>query len=94
MEGDERVVFIVNDGTRPTPTAKVLKVIYDDIKDKDIYFIIATGAHRAPNDEEFEYIFGREIYEDLKAKDRIWSHDAKNDEMVYLGKSSTVLKCT
>jgi len=88
MEGDERVVFIVNDGTRPTPTAKVLKVIYDDIKDKNIYFIIATGAHRAPNDEEFEYIFGKEIYEDLKAKDRIWSHDAKNDEMVYLGKST------
>jgi len=88
MEGDERVVFIVNDGTRPTPTAKVLRVMYDDIKDKDIYFVIATGAHRAPNDEEYEYIFGREIYEDLKAKDRIWAHDAKNDEMVYLGKST------
>jgi len=87
METDERVIFIVNDGTRPTPTAKILKEFYDKIKDKDIYFIIATGAHREPTVEEYHYIFGQEIYEDIVSKNRLWSHDSRNDEMVFLGKS-------
>ena len=88
IDTDERIVFIVNDGTRPTPTRKVLARIYPKIKDKDIYFIVATGCHRAPTEEEWHFILGKEIYEDLKAKDRLWSHDSKKDEMVYLGKSS------
>ena len=50
IDTDERIVFIVNDGTRPTPTRKVLARIYPKIKDKDIYFIVATGCHRAPTD--------------------------------------------
>lgn len=87
MDTDERVIFIVNDGTRPTPTKKVLEKIYPSIKDKNIFFIIATGCHRAPTVEEYHFIFGKEIYEDLRVKCRIHSHDARKDEMVYLGKS-------
>lgn len=87
MDTDERVVFIVNDGTRPTPTAKVLSHIYPKIKDKNIYFIIATGVHRAPTEEEYNFIFGEDIYQDLK-KDRIHCHDCREDEMEFLGKSS------
>ena len=78
------VLFIVNDATRPTPTAKVIDIIYDDIKDCNVKFIIATGIHRAPTDEEYVQIFGK-YYE--KFKDRIYSHNSKTDEMVYLGKS-------
>ena len=88
MDTDERIVFIVNDGTRPTPTRKVLARIYPKIKDKDIFFIVATGCHRAPTEEEWHFMLGKEIYEDLRAKDRLWSHDSKNDEMVYLGTST------
>ncbi|MBV5277597.1 MAG: nickel-dependent lactate racemase [Campylobacteraceae bacterium] len=84
----ERIVFIVNDGTRPTPTRKVLARMYPKIKDKDIYFIVATGCHRAPSEEEWHFILGKEIYEDLKEKNRLWSHDARKDEMVYLGTST------
>lgn len=87
MDTDERVVFIVNDGTRPTPTAKVLKHIYPMIKDKNIFFIVATGIHRKPTEDEYRMIFGQDIYEDLKKKGRIHAHDAKNDPMTYLGKS-------
>lgn len=87
MDTDDRVVFIVNDGTRPTPTAKVLKHIYPKIKNKNIYFIVATGIHRAPTEDEYEMIFGKDIYEDLKSKNRIHAHDAHNDPMEYLGKS-------
>ena len=62
--------------------------IYDRIKDKNITFIIATGVHREPTEDEYEMIFGKDIYLDLKSKNRIHSHDSKNDEMEYLGKSS------
>jgi nickel-dependent lactate racemase len=81
------LLFIVNDYTRPTPTAKILEVIYPKTKDKNIRFIIATGIHRAPTEEEFKFIFGN--YHEL-LKDRIYVHDARKDEdMVYLGISST-----
>lgn len=85
---DERIVFIINDGTRTTPTKKILAQIYPKIKDKNIFFIIATGCHRAPTEEEYHFIFGKEIYKDLSSKNRIWSHDSRKDEMVYLGKST------
>ncbi len=80
------LLFIVNDHTRPTPTAKVLEVIYDKIKDKDIKFIIATGIHRGPNEDELGFIFGK--YRTI-LKDKIYVHDSKKDEdMVFLGTSS------
>ncbi|OQY08474.1 MAG: general glycosylation pathway protein [Fusobacteriia bacterium 4572_132] len=86
-ETNEKIVFIVNDGTRPTPTAKIMKALYSKVKNKDIFFIIATGVHRETTEEEYEYIFGKEIYNDLKKQNRIHCHDARKDEMVYLGKS-------
>ncbi len=79
------VLFIVNDGTRPTPTAKVLDILYAKIKDKNIKFIIATGVHRAPTQEEFDFIFGK--YYNI-FKDQIYIHDSKKDEdMVHIGTS-------
>ncbi|MFO7891850.1 MAG: nickel-dependent lactate racemase [bacterium] len=84
LAGGGNILFIVNDGTRPTPTAKVLDIIHDQIKNLDITFIIATGCHRAPTEEELQEIFGKYLSE---YRDRIHSHDANNDEMVYLGKS-------
>ncbi len=79
------ILFLVNDATRPTPTAKVLKLLYPKLRDKEIKFLIATGMHRAPTEEEYLEIFG-ELYETLK--DRIFAHDSKRDEdMVHLGTS-------
>jgi len=81
------LLFIVNDYTRPTPTVKILDIIYPKIKDKNTRFIIATGIHRAPTKEEFDFILGN--YHNL-LKDRIYVHDARKDEdMLYLGNSST-----
>jgi len=80
------VLVIVNDATRPTPTKKVLDVIFDDLSQTDYKFIIATGAHRGPSQEEYLQIFGP-YYE--KVKNNIIVHDAKKDEdMVCIGKSS------
>ncbi len=85
LKDSKNVLFIVNDGTRPTPTAKVLDIIYDDIKDHNIKFIVATGIHRAPTKDEYYQIFGK-YYQEFK--DVIFAHDSKKEEdMVYLGKS-------
>ena len=81
----KNILFLVNDATRPTPTAKILRMLYPLIKNKDVTFLIATGMHRAPTEEEYEEIFG-DLLTDLR--DKIFAHDSKKDEdMVYLGTS-------
>ena len=80
------VLVIVNDATRPTPTRQVLDQIIDRLKGVQVKYIIATGAHRGPSQEEFIQIFGPH-YE--RIKDDVIVHDAKkSEEMVFLGKSS------
>jgi len=82
----KNVLVIVNDATRPTPTKKVLDVIFEDLSRTAYNFIIATGAHRGPSQEEYLQIFGP-YYE--KVKNNIIVHDARKDEdMVLIGKSS------
>ena len=77
------VLFIVNDGTRPTPTAKVLDILYNKINKYDIRFIIATGVHRGPTEEELQEIFGTHLDE---FRNHIFIHDAKKEEdMVSIG---------
>ena len=81
-----KVLVIVNDATRPTPTQKILEFIFDDLKQTDFNFIIATGAHRGPSHEEYLQIFGS-FYEEIN--DRIIVHDARIEEdMVFLGTST------
>ncbi|MBN2110056.1 MAG: nickel-dependent lactate racemase [Methanosarcinaceae archaeon] len=82
--GSDRLLILVNDATRPTPTAKVLLGIRDILREhNDLRFLVATGAHRGPTEDEFRYIFG-EVYDEFK--DRVFVHDARRDEdMEYLG---------
>ncbi len=76
------VLFIVNDGTRPTPTAKVMEILHEHIQGADYQFIVATGAHRTPTDEEFRFIFGP-LYDEFR--NRIHVHDSRNSsQMVHL----------
>ena len=86
LKGAKKVLVIVNDATRPTPTKKILEFIFDDLKQTDYNFIIATGAHRGPSEDEYVQIFGT-YYE--KIKDKIIVHDARAEaDMVFLGNSS------
>jgi len=84
ISGAENIVFIVNDGTRPTPTRTVLEVISRHMDLTFPRYLIATGSHREPTYEEYKMIFGR-FYESLIH--RIHSHDSKRDRVVYLGKT-------
>ncbi|MCP4720746.1 MAG: nickel-dependent lactate racemase, partial [Desulfobacteraceae bacterium] len=82
----KKVLVIVNDATRPTPTQKVLDAIFDDLSQTQYNFIIATGAHRGPTQEEYLQIFGP-YYEQIK--ENIIVHDAKKEEdHLFLGTSS------
>ncbi len=84
LAGGEEVVFIVNDGTRPTPTAAVLRVLSQKCDLSRSRFLIATGTHRSPTEEEYRFMFG-DILDEIR--DRIHSHDSLADEMVDLGRS-------
>ena len=82
----KRILVIVNDATRPTPTSKILKYLLPVLSSHpDVKFLVATGAHRAPTEEEYRFIFG-DTYEVFRRK--VYAHDARKDEdMTYLGKS-------
>ena len=85
-ENLDRLLVIVNDATRPTPTSKILKYLLPVLSSQpNVKFLVATGAHRAPTEEEYRFIFG-DTYEVFRRK--IYAHDARKDEdMTYLGKS-------
>jgi nickel-dependent lactate racemase len=87
MKNSERILILVNDATRPTPTAKILLKMRDMLREHgDVRFMVATGAHRGPTEDEYRYIFG-EMHDEFK--ESIFVHDARKDEdMEYLGVSS------
>lgn len=75
-------LIIVNDASRPTPTAEILDAIYEQLP-ADADYLIATGTHRAPTEEELETIFGKFL--DM-IRHKISVHDCKdNDSMELVG---------
>jgi nickel-dependent lactate racemase len=84
LKGSENPVFILNDGTRPTPSSRVLDVLSTRINMSFPKYLIATGAHRAPTEDEYLFIFGR-FYDMLRG--RVHAHDSRKDRTVYLGDS-------
>lgn len=80
-----KALFLVNDGTRPTPTPRILRMLQPWLAGADVAFMIATGNHRAPTPGEFKDIFG-----DLwpRCRDRTYVHSSKaSTEMVHLGRT-------
>lgn len=81
----KKLLIIVNDSTRSTPTSKILETFYPHIKSLENTFLVATGSHKAPTETELKQIFGRFYY---LYRDRIFCHDAHSDDMVDLGSTS------
>ena len=80
------LLVIVNDGTRPTPTRFVLDAIGESLLKTDASFLIATGTHRAPTEQEYEFIFGSWYG---RFKDRVFVHDSlAMEDMDYYGRTS------
>jgi len=82
-----KLLLIVNDATRPTPTGQILAHIRPTVaKVKDLTVMVATGVHRAPTEDEYKFILGS-VYDLLRPK--CVAHDARKDaDMIYLGKST------
>jgi lactate racemase len=78
------VLIIVNDGTRPTPTSRVLQVLEERVDLGRAKFLIATGAHRAPSEDELELIFGEMLH---RLRPNIRVHDARHSKAELLGTS-------
>ncbi len=62
LESGDRVVIVVNDHTRPTPTRTLLALLWERIKSRvdaaDVTLLIGTGTHRSPTAQELEAMLG------------------------------------
>jgi nickel-dependent lactate racemase len=79
-------LFVVNDATRPTPTARLLDHLAKELEGRSVRFLVATGSHRPPTPAELRQIFGRWLE---RWQGAIFVHDARAaSEMVPLGTTS------
>ncbi len=82
---DDSIVIVVNDQTRPGPNIEMAEAVVKRINkagvtDDKISFLIATGSHRAPTDDELDQLIGKE----LRSRIAVYCHDC-NQNNTYLG---------
>jgi len=83
LDSKSEILFIVNDASRPTPTQKILSSIKDELDSIHYKFLVATGAHKAPDESELEFIFGDNLD---NFRERIFIHDCYHQkQMEYVG---------
>jgi nickel-dependent lactate racemase len=87
VKPDSKVAIIVSDVTRPTPTAKILPPLLEELylggaKNENITIVFALGLHRLQTEEECRQLVGEEIFEKI----RCIQHDRKRCRL--LGKTS------
>ena len=79
-----KVLFVVNDAFRPTPTGPVLAQLKKFYPELQADFIVACGNHPAPSESDIQSIFAG--YE-LDGEARIFSHNSRDmDSMIEIGK--------
>jgi nickel-dependent lactate racemase len=82
------VVVVLNDITRPTPYPVLLPPLLEafadaGIKDEQVTFVVATGIHDVPSEQENRDVYGNELVDRFK----VIGHDAfAPDSHVYMGK--------
>ncbi len=82
-----RIVVIVSDVTRPTPTAKILPLLLEELylggaKNENIKIVFALGLHRLQTEEECIRLVGKEVFENI----RCIQHD--RERCRFLGETS------
>ncbi len=78
----KKLLLIVNDTDRPTPTAKILDHLLPILKQKRVKIIVATGAHRRTTTAELQKILGDNF---SVWKKKTYIHDAKKDTFSFIG---------
>jgi nickel-dependent lactate racemase len=87
LQPGETVVILVEDHTRPTPTASLLPPVLEvlgqaGVRDADVTIVITHGTHRLSTDQEVERIVGAELARRL----RIVQHRCDEQEnQIYVG---------
>jgi nickel-dependent lactate racemase len=88
----DKVVIVVNDHTRGTPSSIMIPPLLDElnkagVKDQDITVIFGCGTHRAVRPEEVAGVIGEEAAKRVKTI----SHDCKAKDLPYLGRTKKAL---
>jgi nickel-dependent lactate racemase len=87
---DSKVVIVVDDMTRQTPTPTMLPPVLAELNaagvaDENVTVIFGSGTHRAVKPEEAARIIGEETFSRVKTV----SHDCKAQDLVYVGTTKT-----
>ena len=84
VAGKMKILVVVNDHTRPTPTAAVLGFL--PLSGKEVTTIVATGTHRSPTPDEVARLLGGPS---PQFGGKVAVHDAKNHKHLrYVGETS------
>ncbi len=85
LTAGKKVVFVVTDHTRATPTREIFPLIWKRISSRvrkeDVTLVVATGTHRPPSEEELAAMLG-----DLRHEFNVVIHDCDRN-CVEIGKS-------
>jgi len=86
LDTDEKILCVVNDATRPTPTAEILSYLEDYLPGLLVAFIVATGTHRPPSEDEMVQIFGPGLD---ALRERILIHRCRDEaSLFFAGRTS------
>jgi len=89
VKKDGKIVIVVNDITRPTPTSKILPPLLHELRSigahKDnIEIMVAPGMHRVNTEDEMRRIVGSEVFNEYQ----VVCHNPDEDKLAYLGRTS------
>ncbi len=83
LAGCRSLLILVNDETRPTPTGRVLEVLWPRIAGLNFTILVATGTHQASRPENLEKIFSP-LWPEVREK--VLFHDSRQEGgMIFLG---------
>lgn len=83
LKKKRKILFIINDATRPTPTSDILKELYKVVNLKGTKYIMAMGAHKGPTNSDLVRIFGEFYY---RVYPNILIHNARDKKnLIKLG---------
>jgi len=74
-----RVTLIINDATRPTPTAEVLTGLRPVLAHKEVKILVGTGAHRRSSEGEYQRLLG-EGHDELRPM--TFAHDWRDERLL------------
>ena len=93
VSNGDKIVIIVNDITRPSPSEIMVREIVRElneleISDQDITIVIATGTHRPNTPAEMKKMLGP-----IADRFQVFNHDCQDQEnLVYIGDTSQGLE--